>query len=281
MIVPETPASVETVARHYDSLSDFYLELWGEHVHHGLWLGGRESADQAVLQLIDRVADEARIEEGARVCDVGCGYGGTARELVRRRRARVTGFTISRAQHEIASRRSAGDDNPRYLLQDWLENDLAPRSQDAVLFIESSEHIGDQAACFAQATRVLRPGGRAVICAWLSAERPAPWQIRHLLAPICREGRLAAMASETELRGLLEGAGLRVERFHDASAQVKRTWPICIGRLLGGLVTRPAYRRFLRRASNQDRVFALTLFRLWAAYETRSMRYGIFTARAL
>lgn len=278
MIVPSEQQSVESVAHHYDSLSDFYLEIWGEHVHHGLWLDGRESADEAVLQLVRVVAEEARIGEGTRVCDVGCGYGGTARALVQRYGAQVTALTISPAQFEFALGRADGSGNPRYLLQDWLENDLPAESQDVVLSIESSEHMPDKPAFFSHVARVLRTGGRSVICAWLSAENPAPWQVRYLLEPICREGRLPSMGSESDYRRLFADAGMRVEGFRDVSDQVKKTWPLCIAWFLKGLATKPSYRRFLLQSANRDRVFARTLLRLWAAYETKSMRYGIFTA---
>jgi tocopherol O-methyltransferase len=278
MIFPNELQSRESVAHHYDSLSDFYLEIWGEHVHHGLWLDGTESPEEAVLQLVRLVAEEARIGEGTRVCDVGCGYGGTARELVHGHGARVTALTISPAQFEFARGRAGGADNPRYLLQDWLDNDLPAASQDVVLSIESSEHMPDKPAFFAQVARVLRAGGRAVVCAWLAPEKPAPWQVRWLLEPICREGRLPSMGSESDYRRLFAGAGMRVEGFRDVSDQVKKTWPLCVARFVKGLATRPSYRRFLLRSSNQDREFALTLLRLWAAYETGSMRYGIFTA---
>lgn len=278
MIFPSELQSSESVARHYDSLSDFYLEVWGEHVHHGLWLDGRESPDEAVLQLVRVVAEEARIGEGTRVCDVGCGYGGTARELVQRYGARVTALTISTAQLAFALGRADGYDNPTYLLQDWLDSDLPPASQEVVLSIESSEHMADKPAFFAQVARVLRAGGRSVICAWLSPESPTPWQVRYLLEPICREGRLPSMGSESDYRRFFADAGMRVEGFRDVSEQVKKTWPLCIARFLKGLVTESSYRRFVLQSSNQDRVFAKTLLRLWAVYETRSMRYGIFTA---
>ena len=278
MIFPDESQTKRSIAHHYDSLSDFYLEIWGEHVHHGLWLDGKETADEAVLRLITVVADEARIGAGTRVCDIGCGYGGTARELVNRYGASVVGFTISPAQCDFARKRAGGDDNPEYRLQDWLENQLAAGSQDAALSIESSEHMEDKPAFFREVARVLRRGGRAVICAWLAAEHPRPWQVRHLLEPICREGRLPSMGSESDYRRLFEDAGMTVESFQDVSAKVKKTWPLCIGRFIKGLATRASYRQFMLRAGNQDRVFAKTLLRLWAAYETKSMRYGIFTA---
>jgi hypothetical protein len=72
--------SPESVAHHYESLSELHLEAWGEHVDHGPWLDGRESPDEVVLQLIGPVAEEACIGEGGRVCDVGCGCGGIDRE---------------------------------------------------------------------------------------------------------------------------------------------------------------------------------------------------------
>jgi cyclopropane fatty-acyl-phospholipid synthase-like methyltransferase len=278
MIFPDESQTMQGIAHHYDSLSDFYLDIWGEHVHHGLWLDGKETADEAVLRLITVVADEARIGAGTRVCDIGCGYGGTARELVNRYGANVTAFTISPAQYDFARKRAGTRDNPEYLLQDWLANQLSAGSQDAVLSIESSEHMQDKPAFFREVARVLSGGGRAVICAWLSAEHPRPWQVRHLLEPICREGRLPSMGSESDYRRLFEDAGMTVESFQDVSAKVKKTWPVCIGRFIKGLATRPSYRRFVLHGGNQDRVFAKTLLRLWAAYETKSMRYGIFTA---
>jgi len=278
MIYPDQSQTTASIAHHYDSLSDFYLEIWGEHVHHGLWLDGKESAAEAVLRLITVVADEAQIGPGTRVCDVGCGYGGTARELVNRHGANVTAFTISPAQYEFARKQADGHDNPRYLLQDWLTNDLSDGSQDVVLAIESSEHMVDKPAFFREVARVLRKEGRAVICAWLSAEHPRPWQVRHLLEPICREGRLPSLGSEGDYRRLFEHAGMNIVAFRDESDRVKKTWPICIGRFIKGLATRSSYRRFLLHASNRDRVFAKTMLRLWTAYETKSMRYGIFTA---
>jgi tocopherol O-methyltransferase len=43
MIVPREPQTGEDVAGHYDELDHVYREVWGEHVHHGLWRTGRES----------------------------------------------------------------------------------------------------------------------------------------------------------------------------------------------------------------------------------------------
>src|SRR5206468_977577 len=115
------------IAGHYDELDHFYREIWGEHVHHGLWLTGRESSAEAVLQLTRRVAECARIANGADVCDIGCGYGATARMLARECGAKVTAMTISSAQFHFAQA-AMPDENVRYLLGDWLRNDLPDAS---------------------------------------------------------------------------------------------------------------------------------------------------------
>src|SRR5688500_9036119 len=102
MITPRETQSTAAVAAHYDELSPFYLELWGEHRHHGLWASGEETPEQAVRRMVDVVAAEARIEAGSSVCDVGCGYGGTSRVLASDYGAEVTGLTISSVQLDHA-----------------------------------------------------------------------------------------------------------------------------------------------------------------------------------
>ncbi len=281
MITAEISPSVEAVARHYDQLDTFYREIWGEHVHHGLWLTGRESPNRAVIRLAERVAELAQVHPGSTLCDVGCGYGATARLLATRYGAQVTAMTVTPAQFEYARSLQPRCTNPDYRLGDWLENDLPASSFDAVIAIESTEHMADKARAFREAARVLKPCGSLVVCAWLASEQAKPWQVRHLLRPICAEGRLAGMGTEQDYRQFLEAAGLHVCAFQDLSSAVRRTWSVCLGRLLRALWRQPAYRRFLLDREHQDRVFALTLLRIRLAYATGAMRYGLFAARRL
>jgi tocopherol O-methyltransferase len=278
MIVPRTELSGSAVASHYDDLDRFYRELWGEHVHHGLWRTGRESPEEAVLQLIAMVAERTSVAPGDRVCDVGCGYGGTSRVLARDYGAEVTALTISPAQHAYAAALDPSSANPTYLLGDWCDNRLPSDHFDVVFSIESSEHMPDKAAFFAEVRRVLKPGGRFAVCAWLATDRPKRWEVRHLLEPICREGRLPGMGTADEYHELARASGLDPVGFDDLSRQVKKTWPVCAMRVVKGLVREREYRKFLLWGKSPDRIFALTVLRIWAAYETGSMRYGLLSA---
>lgn len=289
MIVPSVQATTASVALHYDELDVFYRQIWGEHVHHGLWLGGTESAERAVVQLIEHIAARAQIREGDAVCDVGCGYGGTARVLAKEFGAVVTGISVAPRQIEYAdavrrvlqnvAQRHPESQNPSYRLGDWLTNDFPADTFDVVIAIESTEHMSDKQRAFAEMARVLKPGGRLAVCAWLADEDAQPWQIRHLLGPICAEGRLPGMGTETEYREFIRRAGFAIDGFEDLSARVHRTWPICIWRLLVGCLLRPEWRRFLLNEGSVNRVFALTMCRIWLAYATGAMRYGLFAAR--
>jgi tocopherol O-methyltransferase len=147
-----------------------------------------------------------------------------------------------------------------------------------VIAIESSEHMTDKPAFFAEAFRVLRPGGRAVVCAWLARENASGLENRFLLEPVCREGRMPSMGTELDYRRFFEAAGFRFDEFQDLTRQVKRTWPICAVRFFKGLCRNPTYVKFLFNRHKHNRVFAVTMLRIWLAYNTGSMRYGIFTA---
>ncbi|HXV77494.1 MAG TPA: methyltransferase domain-containing protein [Candidatus Polarisedimenticolaceae bacterium] len=278
MIRPRAEITPARVADHYDELDPIYRRIWGDHVHHGLWETGRESPALAVRRLVGRVAGAGGFRPGDSVCDIGCGYGATARELARNHRLRVTGITLSAVQFDYASRRAARDARVEIRLGDWLANDFADRSFDGAIAIESTEHIADKERCFAEMRRVLRPGGRVVICAWLASDEPRNWHVRHLLEPICREGRLAGMATAREYRAWLERAGLDPIGFDDLSDRVRRTWTICIRRFLGALPRDRALRRYLWAATSRNRVFAATRFRIRLAYAAGAMRYGLFVA---
>jgi tocopherol O-methyltransferase len=274
----EAPAPEPSeVAAHYDDLDPYYRRFWGEHVHHGLFDAPGMSPEEATRRLIAVVAGEAGIESGSAVCDIGCGYGGTARVLYRDYRAEVTALTISSAQHAYARGVDPGGDGPRYLLQDWLCNGLESASFDAAIAIESSEHMPDLAAFFGESARVLRPGGRLVVCAWLARDRPRAWERRALIGPICREGRMRGMETADSYRRLALESGLVPLASRDVSRQVSPTWSICVRRVASALIRNPADREFLLRTGGPNRVFALTLLRIRLAYALGAMRYGILT----
>ena len=278
MIYPQSVQSNEDVARHYDGLDTFYREVWSDHLHHGYWECGDETVEEAVTALVDLVASRAALTAGARVCDVGCGYGAAASYLASRYDADVTGITLSELQYRYAVERN-GSASCRFLLGDWLDNDLPEWSFHTVTAIECLSHMTDKARFFEEAYRVLAPGGRVVICVWLAGSTASEHERRWLLEPICREGRLASLADAGEVRQLARDAGFENVESMLLTRRVRRTWNVCARRLLGRIVTNRRYQRFLMNSGNEDRTFLRAIPRIMIAYRTGAMEYGLFTAR--
>ena len=185
----------------------------------------------------------------------------------------MTGVTVSAAQAAIADARAPSGGVVSVLHRDWLANGFPEACFDRAYAIESTEHMPDKQRFFDEAFRTLRPAGRLGVFAWLACDDPRPWQIWHLLEPICREGRLPGMGDESDYRRMAQHAGFTVASVEDLSRQVRQTWTICVRRLIGRLATRPHYLRFLLDSKASNRIFARTVLRLAVAYRTKSTRY--------
>jgi tocopherol O-methyltransferase len=270
-----TPTN-EAIAGHYDSLDPYYRDLWGDHVHHGLWVSGRESTGSAVEQMSLHVLSGLGLAPGARVADIGCGYGGTARIAAERYGANVVGLTLSRAQKRHGDTIAVGRGSVGIRVEDWKAAGFEPGSFDALISLESLEHVADKAGFARMARRAVRPGGRVAVATWLSAEKVSPWSQRHLLDGICREAMQATLVTAADVREAFRAAGFSLLSSEDLSPRVSRTWSVILRRLAARLLTRRAYWGILLRGRPEDRRFALTAARIWLAYRTGSFRFGSF-----
>lgn len=275
---PHAPA-IEAVAAHYDSLDCFYRDIWGENIHHGLWLTGHESAEEAVVQMSRRVLARLELGRGARIADIGCGYGATARLAAEEYGAHVVGLTVSEVQKSYADQFSVSRGSVAIRLQDWADAEFSDGEFDAAFALESLEHIADKEGFARGMRRALSPGGRLVIATWLRSDRVSSWSQRYLLDPLCREGRLPPLTTAGSLDAMLRAAGFSEVEVDNLTARVAKTWNVVIARLAVRLATRRQYRQFLFQSRAVDRGFALMASRIWLALRTGCFRYGFFTCR--
>lgn len=264
------------VAAHYDSLDALYLQLWGEHLHHGLWINPHLTKQKAVEALIEKVVDRLGLSAGDRICDIGCGYGASLRHLAKTRSVRGVGLSVSIKQIEYAHRQPHFP-NIEYLCQDFLKNDLPSESFDAAYSIESSEHMPDFESFLLEIKRLLKPGKRFSIAAWLRNPHTVKILGRHLNDKIVEEGRLVQMYPTDEFLNRV-AKHFRIVQFDDVSPFVSKTWWISARNLVYSLIRDEETRKFLKSQSNKDRIFAVTVARILLAYKLGAMRYGILVA---
>jgi tocopherol O-methyltransferase len=265
---------VDAIRTHYDRLAFFYRAFWGDHIHHGYW-EEEESSETAQVKLVTRLAERAAIPRGAHVLDVGCGFGGSALWLARHRGCRVTGITLSPAQVKRAAEQARAenlDDQARFLVMDANRLDLPPASFDVVWVIECSEHLADKARFLDSCARVLRPGGKLALCAWLAADAPRPEQTK-LVAEVCRGMLCPSLASLRDYTTWMRAAGFGAVMAEDVTRHVERTWACC-----AAIVERPEIRALRWLMDEQTRAFVQAFAAIRRAYAEGAMAYGMFTA---
>src|SRR3989454_3880109 len=143
-----TPAQIK---EHYDSLAFIYRTFWGDHIHHGLFLEGDESPDDAQVKLVDYCIQLLDLRGSEEVLDVGCGHGGTLLYLARRLDCTGTGLTISPKQARIAREnadKANTDGKLRFIVDDADAFHFPTASFDLVWTMESSEHFFNKAQFF-------------------------------------------------------------------------------------------------------------------------------------
>ncbi len=262
---------------HYDLATAFYRLLWGPHIHHGLW-SGDESPAVAQRQLIEAVAERARVTRGDRVVDVGCGMGGSSVFLARHYGADVTGVTLSRVQRWWAACGSllgGVRGRTRFVRDDAERIDFPPQSFDVVWSIECTEHLFDKEAFFRKAARWLKPGGRLVICAWLAGDEPLDAAARRRVFDVCEGFLCPSLGTRADYEGWFRAAGLTPRGYDDWTDRVAQTWQICRDRVARSGV------RLLSRALHRGTTLFLDRFdAILDAYRTDAMAYGCFVAEA-
>lgn len=263
----------QKIAEHYDFVSPYYRQLWGEHLHHGYWQTGAESKEEAQLALTTHLAEAARIPQAAALLDVGCGFGGSSIYLAKTYDATVTGITLSPVQAEMAQRAAAeAGARAEFLVMDADHINLPP-GFDVVWSIEAISHFTDKSGFFAKAAELLKPGGTLALIDWFKREQLTADQRQTYIAPIER-GMLVELQTPADYAEMLRASGLTVEKTEDLSAQCAKTWELSLdlikNQALWQLASKQGieFLRFLRSFTAMRKGFA-----------TGTFIYGLIVAR--
>lgn len=138
----------------------------GDEFHYGLFETPADSLSKATAALTALMVDNAEINPGDELIDVGCGTGYQACQLATQYGANVLGITTSAEgvanARELARRR--GLKNARFELRDGTATGLPDESFDVAWVLESSHLMRDRRALLRECARLLKPSGRLTLC---------------------------------------------------------------------------------------------------------------------
>lgn len=195
---------------------------------------------KATLQL----AEALGLSAGSRVLDIGSGLGGPARTLAETYGCHVTGIDLTPAFCEAAATLSTWvglADRVDFHVADATKLPFAEGLFDAAMTIHVAMNIAAKDQMYAEARRVLKPGGRFGIYDILQGEGgdvlfPVPW---------AREPSISHLATPAEMQSLLVGAGFRILNVADTTEESGRWFEAMAERMKQSATPPLTFRMFL------------------------------------
>lgn len=146
-------------------IDQLYARVWGDSIHFGIYSAPDMDLEAAVMETKRRMLDIAGLPCPGHVLEVASGWGATARYLARCAGLSVTATNIEHDHlrvgatlAEIASLSALIDHNRA----DFHDLPFPDGMYDAWWAQEATVHATDKPKLFAEAIRVLKPGGRII-----------------------------------------------------------------------------------------------------------------------
>ncbi len=173
---------------------------------------------KATLELASAMA----LTAGSQVLDIGSGLGGPARTLAESIGCHVTGIDLTPAFCAAAaalSRWVGLSDRVDFRVGDATALPFDAASFDAAMTVHVAMNIARKDRMYAEARRVLRPGGRFAVYDVLQGEGgavnyPVPW---------ARDPSISHLATPAQMEVLLADAGFKILAIED-STEASQTW---------------------------------------------------------
>lgn len=161
--------SKKNIHAHYDLGNSFYTLWLDESMNYSSALFGgdlAQSTTAAQNAKVRRALTEVGAGPGARIMEIGCGWGALAEMAARDCGAHLSGVTLSTEQLDFARQRMQRlglSERVDLRLQDY--RDIGDGPFDAICSIEMLEAVGQEfwPTYFQTVARLLKPGGRACI----------------------------------------------------------------------------------------------------------------------
>jgi ubiquinone/menaquinone biosynthesis C-methylase UbiE len=172
-------------------------------------IGGREATSA--------LAEQMAIAPGSHLLDIGCGIGGASRFRAEAYGCRVTGVDLTEdyvRTAEALARRIGLAGRARDRQASALALPFAPGTFDGAYMMHVGMNVEDKPALFAEARRVLKPGG---VFAIYDVMQTGEGELRFPL-PFAASPETSFVASPAEYRRALAAAGFEIGKERDRRA---------------------------------------------------------------
>ena len=165
----------DVVAAGYDAVfaaadgSPTLRRLWREHACGLDFPDDYHHISFTTLEQLRLVETELRLTPDKALVDVGCGMAGPALWVAHHTGANLTGVDLSAAAVALANARAERlglVSRARFVVGSFDATSLGTGSTDAIMSEDALQYAPNKGAAFAEAARILRPGGRFVFTAF-------------------------------------------------------------------------------------------------------------------
>jgi len=183
----ESPVAIETQAaneQHYELPCEFFELVLGRHLKYSscYFDPGLASLDEAEARMLALTCERARLADGDRILELGCGWGSLTLWMAEHYpNARITAVSNSRTQKQFIEARAAerGLGNVEVLTRDANVLDFpSDRRFDRAVSVEMFEHMRNYQTLLGRIAGWLRPGGTLFVHIFTNVRYAYPFEVR-------------------------------------------------------------------------------------------------------
>lgn len=177
-----SPLAIETQAandQHYEVPAAFYRLVLGRRLKYSsAFFGPADGLDEAEERMLALSCERAKLEDGQRVLELGCGWGSLTLFMAERYpHSRITAISNSASQRRFITKRAEelGLKNVEVLTVDVNRFAIEERF-DRVVSVEMFEHLRNYGELFRRIRGWLKPDGRLFFHVFTHKDSPYPFE---------------------------------------------------------------------------------------------------------